>query len=79
MSHKYKEDRLRRHLLSTCPHLPEGALELLETMLTLDPTKRISAEKAFLVSSCQPLCVAPVRLLCIALSLVSICLSLAFQ
>ncbi len=31
-------------------HLPEGALELLEKMLRLDPHKRISAEAAFRVS-----------------------------
>ncbi|KAK9904109.1 hypothetical protein WJX75_004762 [Coccomyxa subellipsoidea] len=47
VSHKYVQNRLRRHLLGMCPHLPEGALELLEKMLKLDPVRRISAEEAF--------------------------------
>lgn len=55
VSHKYVQNRLRRHLLGMCPHLPEGALELLEKMLKLDPVRRISAEEAFRVGCCLTL------------------------
>lgn len=41
---------MRKHLLEKAPYLPEGSLDLLEKMLRLDPTKRISAEEAFRVS-----------------------------
>ncbi|CAL8470770.1 g10312 [Coccomyxa elongata] len=47
LKHRYREDRLRKHLLEKAPYLPEGSLDLLEKMLRLDPTKRISAEEAF--------------------------------
>ena len=50
LKHRYREDRLRKHLLEKAPYLPEGSLDLLEKMLRLDPTKRISAEEAFRVS-----------------------------
>jgi serine/threonine protein kinase len=45
IKHKHRENRLRRELEKY--NLPEGAMDVLERMLCLDPKKRISAMDAF--------------------------------
>ena len=44
---RYKQNRLQQHFSTM--NLPTGAMALLEKMLTMDPSKRISAFDAFRV------------------------------